>query len=76
MLDFADEQEAAAVASAFELADVAGETLAVSHVVQAAGAVHTASGEVAQAPEFEAVVAAGTYANSGAITVGVSRVAP
>ncbi|MDY0909610.1 isoleucine--tRNA ligase [Microbacterium sp. CFBP9034] len=67
-LSFADAQDGAAVESAFAVADIAGETLAVEHEVaivrglSSDGADHTA--------EF----AAGTYANRGAFTVSVTKV--
>ncbi len=74
-LVFADDGEAAAVASAFDVADVAGETLSVAYLVRSGSAVHAERGESPATVEFEAVVPAGTYANVGDIAVGVSRVA-
>ncbi|MGF2947784.1 isoleucine--tRNA ligase [Microbacterium alcoholitolerans] len=73
-LTFADDVEAAAVASAFGAAGVADETLALAYAVRSGVAEHAASGDITGEPEFESVVAAGTYANTGAITVGVSRI--
>jgi len=55
------------VASAFEIADVAGETLALQHGVHRGGVALPAA-------EFEAVISTGTYANTGDFTVAVSRI--
>ncbi|HWV50611.1 MAG TPA: isoleucine--tRNA ligase [Microbacterium sp.] len=74
VLTFQDDQDAAAVASAFDTADVAGETLALSYSVRSATAVLVEDGEQAAQSEFEADVAAGTYANSGAFTIAVTRI--
>lgn len=65
-LAFADEDDAAAVRSAFDVADVAGETLAVEHALVA--------GADAGAAEHTATIAKGTYANRGDFTVAVSRI--
>ncbi|GAA1960859.1 isoleucine--tRNA ligase [Microbacterium aquimaris] len=64
-LVFSDPADRAAVESAFDAADVAGETLAVAYVL---GDAPTEVGA-----EFENTVAASTYANAGAVTVRVSR---
>ncbi|GAB3598872.1 isoleucine--tRNA ligase [Microbacterium tumbae] len=74
ILTFQDERDAAAVASAFATADVAGETLAVDHAVRSATAVLVEAGEHALPPEFEADVSAGTYANRGVFTIDVARI--
>jgi isoleucyl-tRNA synthetase len=76
LLQFDDADDAAAVAAAFDTADVAGETLARSAVVRSRtetlistdGAIGTAQ------VEFENVLDAGTYANRGAFTVAVARI--
>ncbi|MGF6824526.1 isoleucyl-tRNA synthetase [Microbacterium sp. ZKA21] len=73
-LTFQDDQDAAAVASAFDAAAVAGETLALSYVVRSAGAVLVEHGEQVAEPEFEADVASGTYANRGDFTIAVTRI--
>ncbi|WP_375384184.1 isoleucine--tRNA ligase [uncultured Microbacterium sp.] len=71
---FDDDEDADAVASAFEIAAVAGETLAVAFSVARRGATLVASNPPPRAtPEFESVVAAGTYANVGDFTITVSR---
>ncbi|MBU4465938.1 MAG: class I tRNA ligase family protein, partial [Actinobacteria bacterium] len=71
---FDDDADADAVAAAFEIADVAGETLAVTFSVGKRGEVLLASTPAPSiAPEFETVVAAGTYANAGDFTVDVAR---
>ncbi|GAA1692050.1 isoleucine--tRNA ligase [Microbacterium sediminicola] len=69
---FDDDADAEAVASAFEGADVAGETLARAYAVRSRTALLVEVGAGAM-PEFENVVPAGTYANRGAVTVAVSR---
>ncbi|MFJ4252300.1 isoleucine--tRNA ligase [Microbacterium sp. NPDC090003] len=66
-LRFASEEDADAVASAFEIADVAGETLAVEH------SLHREDRPVTGA-EFIADIAKGTYANRAAFTIAVSRI--
>lgn len=65
-LRFASEEDAAAVASAFEVADVAGETLAVEH------SLHREDRPVVGA-EFIADIEKGTYANRAAFTIAVTR---
>lgn len=76
VLDFADAADGAAVASAFDAADVAGETLAVAFVVQSAGAGFALVRTEAEpaAPSFTNAFPAGAFANAGAFTVGVARV--
>ncbi|MFT4213294.1 MAG: isoleucine--tRNA ligase, partial [Microbacterium sp.] len=69
---FHDDADAQAVASAFEVAGVAAETLAVAYRVGGRTDVLLASGEVPE-PEYETDVAAGTYANRGVITIAVAR---
>ena len=65
-LRFTDAADADAVESAFVLADVAGETLAVEHSLLRADA------ELGES-EFENVIGKGTYANRGDFTVAVAR---
>ena len=65
-LAFSDAADAAAVRAAFDVADVAGETLAVEHAVL--------DGADAGDAEHTGVVTAGTYANAGDFTVAVSRI--
>ncbi|MFT4052170.1 MAG: DUF5915 domain-containing protein, partial [Microbacterium sp.] len=72
-LVFHDDADAQAVAAAFEVAGVAAETLAVAYRVGGRAATLLASGEITE-PEYEAEVAAGTYANRGAVTIGVVRI--
>ncbi|WP_336646134.1 isoleucine--tRNA ligase [Microbacterium sp. USHLN186] len=64
---FDDAADGDAVASAFEVANVAGETLALEHGLLRAGE------ELAES-EFSAVIAKGTYANRGDFAVAVSRI--
>jgi isoleucyl-tRNA synthetase len=66
-LAFADAADGTAVQSAFDVADVAGETLAVEHAVAVGEYLPT------DGAEHVAEVAAGTYANRGAFTVAVTR---
>ncbi|WP_336631192.1 MULTISPECIES: isoleucine--tRNA ligase [unclassified Microbacterium] len=77
---FAASEDAQAVASAFAAADIAGETLALDYAVVGPGG-ETLLGEgsvLASAQTIDAdhtaVVAAGTYANTGDVTVAVSRI--
>lgn len=70
---FDDDADGEAVAAAFDVADVAGETLALAHTVRTRAAELAASGDSETAIEYEAVVDAGTYANRGAFTVSVGR---
>lgn len=65
-LRFASDEDADAVASAFEIADVAGETLAVEH------SLHREDRPVVGA-EFIADIDKGTYANRAAFTIAVTR---
>ncbi|MFE6733319.1 isoleucine--tRNA ligase [Microbacterium sp. NPDC057650] len=74
VLDFAAAEEAEAVASAFDVADVAGETLALAYEVRAAGAVYTEAGILPGESEFETTVPKGTYANTADFTVAVTRI--
>lgn len=77
---FADAGDAVAVASAFDSAGVAEETLALDYaVVDPAGSVLVGEGSVlASAHTIDAdhtgSLAAGTYANSGDITIAVTRI--
>ncbi|UYO95816.1 isoleucine--tRNA ligase [Microbacterium sp. M28] len=64
---FTDADDADAVESAFEAADVAGETLAVEHRLVRAG-------DSLDDAEFTAEIEKGTYANRGAFTIAVSRI--
>ena len=66
-LRFASEEDADAVASAFEIADVAGETLALEH------SLHREDRAVVGA-EFIADIEKGTYANRAAFTIAVTRI--
>ncbi len=66
-LRFDDAEDADAVAAAFDIADVAGETLALEHRV-------LRSGEELADAEHAAEIAQGTYANRGDFTVAVSRI--
>ena len=74
-LAFDADEDAAAVASAFDAADVAGETLAREWIVRTSAQTLAASAEfdAADEPDFAAVVAAKTYANRGDLTVSVTR---
>ncbi|MFT4156362.1 MAG: isoleucine--tRNA ligase [Microbacterium sp.] len=71
-LRFDSAEDADAVALAFDVADVAGETLAVEH------GIHRGDAELPRAElgdvEFSAVISKGTYANRGDFTVAVSRI--
>ncbi|PZU47211.1 MAG: isoleucine--tRNA ligase [Microbacterium sp.] len=77
-LFFADAGDAAAVESAFDTADVAGETLAVEHEILTPDGESFAWSAEAPAPgagpdhlgQFDA----GTFANAGLFSVGVTRV--
>lgn len=72
-LEFADAADAVAVAEAFEVADVAGETLAVAYSVAGPdGEVLSQRREVG-AVEHRVRVPAGTYANAGDFSVHVGR---
>lgn len=77
---FAAREDADAVASAFDVADIAGETLALDYaVVGPAGETLRGEGSVLASAQtidadHTAVVAAGTYANVGDLTVAVTRI--
>jgi isoleucyl-tRNA synthetase len=71
---FGDAADAEAVASAFDVADIAGETLSLAHAVRTPTATLLSTGDHSAVVEFEAVVKAGTYANKGDITVSVARI--
>lgn len=66
-LRFASDEDADAVAAAFEIAEVAGETLALEHSLLRGDA------ELPFA-EFTAVIPKGTYANREDFTIAVSRI--
>lgn len=66
-LRFASAEDADAVAAAFEVADVAGETLALEHALHRDDAVLPAA-------EFTADIPSGTYANRGDFTIAVTRI--
>ncbi len=72
-LRFADAADGAAVRAAFHVADIAGETLALSATVDGAvlaGSTFDAASEPGHTAEFTA----GAFANRGAFTVGVTRI--
>ncbi|CAN7295610.1 isoleucine--tRNA ligase [Microbacterium sp. LjRoot45] len=77
---FASAEDARAVAAAFDLAGVAAETLAVDYaVVDPDGRALVGEGSVIASAstidaEHVATVAAGTYANTGVVTVAVTRI--
>jgi isoleucyl-tRNA synthetase len=79
VLRFQDDVDTQAVVSAFELAGIAGETLAEEYfVVDAQGDSIFGHGPVLAAaagvtPEFSADIPAGTYANAGDFTIAVTR---
>lgn len=62
-----------AVRSAFEIADVAGETLATAFALGAKDEVLLESGRMPESAEHTATIAEGTYANRGAFTIDVTR---
>lgn len=66
-LRFASQEDEDAVTAAFEIADVAGETLALEHSLR------REDGPVAGA-EFIADIEKGTYANRAAFTIAVTRI--
>ncbi|MDQ1203724.1 isoleucyl-tRNA synthetase [Microbacterium sp. SORGH_AS 862] len=75
VLTFADAADADAVASAFDAADVAGETLALQVLVTGADGVERVRRAVdGDGVEHTGEFTAGAYANAGAFTVGVARV--
>ncbi|MDT0181525.1 isoleucine--tRNA ligase [Microbacterium sp. ARD31] len=65
-LRFDDQADAAAVSSAFDVADVAGETLATTHAV-------VVGARPDGTPGHAATFSAGAFANQGAFTVTVER---
>ncbi|MGC5171186.1 isoleucine--tRNA ligase [Microbacterium sp. DT81.1] len=73
-LAFADGDDARAVASAFDVADVAGETLATEFSVRGSAG-ETLLGEQldGRTPDHSAEFAAGAFANAGAFRVSVQR---
>ncbi|MFT3799215.1 isoleucine--tRNA ligase [Microbacterium sp.] len=83
-LVFVDAADGDAVAAAFDVADVAGETLAVEHTLRVAGRdvalPADAPAEVwhpiafGAEPEHVGYVAAGVYANTGGFHIAVSRI--
>ena len=79
-LTFQAGEDGAAVASAFAIADVAGETLSTEYVVtDADGEILAASSRAASKatsePDHTAHFPQGTFANSGDFTVSVTRAA-
>ncbi|MGN6220184.1 MAG: isoleucine--tRNA ligase, partial [Microbacterium sp.] len=66
-LVFDDSEDAAAVQSAFDVADVAGETLAVEH------AVLIAPDALVDSHDHQATFPTGTFANRGEFTVAVTK---
>ncbi|WEK60103.1 MAG: isoleucine--tRNA ligase [Candidatus Microbacterium colombiense] len=66
VLRFASDEDADAVSAAFEVAEVAGETLALEHSLLRGDA------QVPDA-EFTAVISKGTYANRDDFTIAVTR---
>lgn len=73
---FADAADGAAVEAAFDVADVAGETLAVEHSISIAGRdalAWSADEPSGGAIDFSNDFAAGTFANRGLFTVSVTR---
>ncbi|MDT3343732.1 isoleucine--tRNA ligase [Microbacterium aquilitoris] len=73
-LTFDDDGDAEAVAAAFDVADVAGETLSVADLVAAADGTALRGEALRSSPEHTASVPAGTYANAGSFTIGVRRI--
>ncbi|MGM1016538.1 MAG: isoleucine--tRNA ligase [Actinomycetota bacterium] len=73
-LAFSDAADAAAVVSAFELADVAGETLALEHSVTGAESGVLGDTPSAGSAEFTAEIAAKTYSNAGMFSIAVTRI--
>ncbi len=77
---FTDAGDASAVASAFDAASIAGETLALDYAVVAPDArVLVGEGSVLAADrtvdaDHTTVIAAGTYANAGDLTIAVTRI--
>jgi isoleucyl-tRNA synthetase len=77
VLAFDDAEDAAAVTTAFDVADIAGETLAREACVVSDGATVLARGTLRSTPDAEAEhtgeFAARAYANAGSFRVGVTR---
>ncbi|AZS43613.1 Isoleucine--tRNA ligase [Microbacterium oleivorans] len=73
-LTFDDRADADAVAGAFDVADVAGETLSVADLVATADGFTLRGEALRSSPEHTASVPAGTYANAGDFTIGVRRI--
>lgn len=73
-LTFDDTGDAEAVAAAFDVADVAGETLSVADLVATADGAALRGEALRSAPEHMASVPAGMYANAGSFTIGVRRI--
>jgi isoleucyl-tRNA synthetase len=73
-LTFDDTADAEAVAAAFDIADVAGETLSVADLVATADGAVLRGEALRSSPEHTASVPAGTYANAGTVTIGVRRI--
>ncbi|MEI2268094.1 isoleucine--tRNA ligase [Microbacterium sp. No. 7] len=73
-LTFDDDGDAEAVAAAFDVADVAGETLSVADLVATADGTALRGEALRSSPEHTASVPAGTYANAGSFTIGVRRI--
>ncbi|QKJ19354.1 isoleucine--tRNA ligase [Microbacterium hominis] len=73
-LHFFDGEDAAAVESAFDAADIAGETLAVEHTLSHGGELVWTAERPVGAPDHLAEFGAGTFANAGVFTVAVTRV--
>ncbi|CAL4859583.1 isoleucine--tRNA ligase [Microbacterium sp. MM2322] len=73
-LTFDHSADAEAVAGAFDVADVAGETLAVADLVATADGATLRGEALRSSPEHTASVPAGTYANAGDFTIGVRRI--
>ncbi|WP_458041370.1 MULTISPECIES: isoleucine--tRNA ligase [Bacteria] len=76
-ITFENDADAQAVSEGFELADVAGETLAVEYLLGTKddtlrGSSRSFAGDKAKA-EHQASFAAGAFANTGAFTVAVTR---
>ncbi|MBM3716956.1 MAG: isoleucine--tRNA ligase, partial [Actinobacteria bacterium] len=72
-LTFVEDADARAVAQAFDVAGVASETLAESVVLAGPSGRLVERGAILAA-EHETVIAAKTYANTGAVTVAVARI--
>ncbi|MET0813249.1 MAG: DUF5915 domain-containing protein, partial [Microbacterium sp.] len=72
---FADPADGEAIESAFDIADISGETLAVEHSVAIAGrdALAWTSDPPGDVPDHLAEFEAGAFANRGAFTVSVTR---